>query len=73
MPHGTPNGGVLQEYSKGRGLGDCGTRADYGWDGARFRLVHQEEMGECRGSIHYIPTSTPELLRPGRGTPGSLK
>jgi hypothetical protein len=46
----------LHEYSKGRGLGDCGTRADYVWDGSRFRLVHQEEMGECRGSLYYVTT-----------------
>ena len=46
----------LSEYNKGRGLGDCGTRAEYAWDGERFRLVHQEEMGECRGSLSYVTT-----------------
>jgi len=51
-----PDRRLLQEYAKGRGLGDCGSRADYAWDGTSFRLVHQEEMGECRGSLYYIPT-----------------
>jgi hypothetical protein len=26
------------------------------WDGARFRLVHLEEMPECRGAIDYLTT-----------------
>jgi len=46
----------LREYSKGRGLGDCGTRAEYVWDGTSFRLVRQEEMGECRGSLYFVTT-----------------
>ena len=51
-----PERRLLQEYSKARGLGDCGTRSDYAWDGARFRLVYQEEMEECRGSLAYLTT-----------------
>ena len=54
----------LQEYSKGRGLGDCGTRADYVWDGSSFRLVHQEQMGECQGSLYYIPTWNARVVAP---------
>ena len=46
----------LGTYSKGRGLGDCGVAQDYVWDGSRFRIVEQLEMGECRGSIDWIPT-----------------
>ena len=57
-------GRTLGEYSKGRGIGDCGSRAEYGWDGARFRLVHQEEMEECRGSLYYITTWRAEVARP---------
>ena len=52
----------LHEYSKGRGLGDCGTRADYAWDGASFRLVRQEEMPECRGSLYYVTTWRAEAV-----------
>jgi hypothetical protein len=54
----------LREYAKGRGLGDCGTRSEYGWDGARFRLVRREEMEECRGSLQYIPTWNAETTGP---------
>ena len=53
---------LLVEYAKGRGIGDCGTLAEYGWDGARFRLVRQEEMGECRGSTDFIRTWNSEVV-----------
>ena len=46
----------LGSFSKGRGLGDCGTAQTHVWDGAMFRLVEQSEMGECRGSTDYITT-----------------
>lgn len=46
----------LSTYAKGRGLGDCGTMQSFAWDGNRFRLVEQSEMGECRGSVDYITT-----------------
>ncbi len=54
----------LVSFSKGRGLGDCGTSREYAWDGARFRLVQQAEMGECRGSLDYITTWRAEVVRP---------
>jgi hypothetical protein len=46
----------LTSFMKGRGLGDCGSAQAYVWDGSRFRLVEQTEMGECRGSVNYIRT-----------------
>jgi hypothetical protein len=46
----------LSSFMKGRGLGDCGSGQDYVWDGTRFRLVEQTDMGECRGSVDYIRT-----------------
>ena len=46
----------LGDFVKARGLGDCGGRSSFAWDGARFRLVHHEAMGECRGSVDYITT-----------------
>jgi hypothetical protein len=46
----------LGTYGKGRGLGDCGRIRSFAWDGNRFRLVEQSEMGECRGSTDYITT-----------------
>jgi len=39
---------------KGRGIGDCGGREHYVWDGTQFRLVAIETMGECRGVIDFI-------------------
>lgn len=48
--------GLLTTFAKGRGIGDCGVGSDYAWDGTRFRLVHQIEMRECRGSMDYITT-----------------
>lgn len=55
--------GLLTSYSKGRGLGDCGTTASYAWDGSRFRLVEQAEMRECRGSVDYITTWRAKVVR----------
>jgi hypothetical protein len=46
----------LTTFGKGRGLGDCGSGQEYAWDGGRFRLIHEESMGECRGSTDYITT-----------------
>jgi hypothetical protein len=47
---------TLTSYAKGRGLGDCGVSQRFVWDGKRFRLVEQAEMGECRGSVDWITT-----------------
>ena len=55
--------GLLTSFAKGRGLGDCGTFADYAWDGQRFRLVERREMDECRGSIDYITTWRAKVVR----------
>lgn len=46
----------IEDFSKARGLGDCGSRARYVWDGSRFRLALLEEMPECRGAIDYLTT-----------------
>ena len=53
----------LSSYEKGRGFGDCGLNQIYAWDGERFRLLEQAEMGECRGSIHFIRTWTARANR----------
>jgi hypothetical protein len=58
-----PERGLLGSFSKARGLGDCGTTADYAWDGRAFRLVEQAEMGECRGSTDYITTWRAKVVR----------
>ncbi|HEY5722272.1 MAG TPA: DUF1176 domain-containing protein [Allosphingosinicella sp.] len=58
-----PASGLLGSFSKGRGLGDCGTSSSYAWDGSRFRLVEQATMGECRGSTDYITVWRAKLVR----------
>lgn len=48
--------GELGSYSKGRGLGDCGSAERFVWDGAMFRLVEARSMPECRGSVNWLTT-----------------
>lgn len=55
--------GVLSSWHKGRGVGDCGTAADYAWDGTRFRLSREERMDECRGSLTLLPTWRAVVVR----------
>lgn len=56
--------GILHDFPRGRGLGDCGTRSRYVWDGSRFRLIHRETMGECRGSTDFITVWRARVARP---------
>lgn len=44
----------ISSYSKGRGIGDCGSAETYVWDGDMFRLVEAYAMDECRGSIEWM-------------------
>ncbi len=46
---------TISSFSKGRGVGDCGSSEDYVWDDASFRLVKARVMDPCRGSIDWIP------------------
>ncbi len=55
---------LLTEAAHGRGLGDCGVRSQYAWDGVRFRLVLREEMSECRGAYDFIRTWRARIERP---------
>lgn len=41
--------GLITHDNKGRGMGDCGTKASWLWDGTRFRLTRLAKMDECRG------------------------
>jgi Protein of unknown function (DUF1176) len=54
----------LSTYYKGRGVGDCGERQSFAWDGKKFRLVEQDEMDRCGGSADYIPTWRARVVRP---------
>jgi hypothetical protein len=40
---------TIGSFSKGRGLGDCGSSESWVWDGTMFRLTDATVMGECRG------------------------
>jgi len=55
---------LLTDSPYGRGLGDCGSRSEYAWDGTRFRLVRREEMEECRGARNFITTWRARVVRP---------
>ena len=52
---------TISSFSKGRGIGDCGTSEDYVWDGASFRLVKARVMDQCRGSTDWIPVWRAEV------------
>lgn len=52
----------MTSFGRGRGLGDCGSRKSFAWDGAMFRLVEQADMGECRGASHYITTWRAQVM-----------
>ena len=49
-------GGILGNYAKGRGLGDCGSSQSYVWDGSTFRLIEEMNMPVCRG-VWQWPTT----------------
>lgn len=52
---------TISSYSKGRGLGDCGSSESWLWDGSGFRLTSATAMGECRGSRDWIPVWRAEV------------
>lgn len=55
--------GILDTNALGRGLGDCGVRQRYAWDGSRFRLIEQRVMDDCRGNADFIRTWVARLIR----------
>jgi Protein of unknown function (DUF1176) len=46
-----PSTMTLSSFSKGRGLGDCGTAEDWVWDGQAFRLALLRFMPRCFGVV----------------------
>jgi hypothetical protein len=40
---------TLTHFSKGRGLGDCGSSGSWRWDGRAFALIRFDHMPECQG------------------------
>ena len=53
-----PNARTITAFSKGRGIGDCGTSQTWLWTGRRFELQAEQSMGHCAG-VHwdYWPTT----------------
>jgi len=56
--------GILHAGFKGRGIGDCGGRQQYVWDGARFRLVEISGMNDCRGVGDFITQWRARIVEP---------
>lgn len=53
-----PNARTITAFSKGRGIGDCGTSQTWLWTGRRFDLQTEESMGHCAGVPgDYWPTT----------------
>ena len=52
---------TISSYSKGRGIGDCGSSETFIWDGNMFRLISATVMEECRGSLDWIPVWRAEV------------
>ncbi|AMS29291.1 MAG TPA: hypothetical protein DIU09_13455 [Hyphomonadaceae bacterium] len=44
-----PETGQISAFSKGRGIGDCGSAQTYTWDGTNFVLTSLIEMNACSG------------------------
>lgn len=44
-----PETGQISAFSKGRGVGDCGSAQTYTWDGTEFVLTSWIEMTACSG------------------------
>jgi hypothetical protein len=40
---------TLTSFSKGRGIGDCGSEEEWVWDGKTFRLAQIRMMTDCKG------------------------
>ncbi|HEX8661883.1 MAG TPA: DUF1176 domain-containing protein, partial [Brevundimonas sp.] len=60
----TVNGGysastrTITAFSKGRGIGDCGTTSTWTWTGSAFVLTAESSMGECWGvPADFWPTT----------------
>ena len=55
-----PKTRILTSFSKGRGMGDCGSDSAWVWDGKAFRLLSERVMPECLG---VSPDNWPSIWR----------
>lgn len=46
--------GILSEYNKARGLGDCGVYSEWVWDGKQFLLLKRDVMESCMGIREFL-------------------
>jgi hypothetical protein len=53
-----PAKGTITSFSKGRGLGDCGTTETWAWTGRGFALASKTEMLSCGGILADFWPST---------------
>ncbi|MCA3858934.1 MAG: DUF1176 domain-containing protein [Burkholderia sp.] len=59
-PHFDPATGTLSTFGKGRGMTDCGFRAEWIWDGQVFRMSSAARQETCGG---VAPGDWPTLYR----------
>ena len=53
-----PASGTIGAFSKGRGLGDCGSASEWVWTGAAFELKGQSVMNDCAGMWNTLWPTT---------------
>lgn len=51
---------ILTIYSKGRGLADCGSLAQYQWKNSQFQLLEYRMKEECDGN-YILPEHYPQI------------
>ena len=51
---------TLNTFSKGRGIGDCGTEEAWVFDGKAFQLAELKLMSDCKG---VLPEDWPVVYR----------
>lgn len=49
--HLDPEAGTLSSFSRGRGLGDCGSAGSWRWMGSEFRLETYRYKEDCDGTV----------------------
>ncbi|MCL1130954.1 DUF1176 domain-containing protein [Shewanella sairae] len=58
--------GVIDEFMRGRGVGDCVSGRRYIWNGSEFVLADSYSTGACReiaaGGAWYIPTTVSTVI-----------
>lgn len=59
-----PVTGMLSDYNKSRGLGDCGSSTEWVWTGKQFAAVSYDDMPECRGVVDYLNLWTAKVAKP---------